>query len=56
MTKEKLDAYMVSRGYSYISGEYREDGTEYVRRYLHKNSISELTFTVDEFGKWRNCF
>ena len=55
MTKEKLDDYMASRGYSYINGECREDGTEYVRRYMHKNGISELSFT-ERFGKWENCF
>ena len=37
MTKEKLDDYMASRGYSYLSGETRDDGTEYVRRYIHRN-------------------
>ena len=55
MTKEKLDNYMALRGYSYINGEYREDGTEYIRRYRHKNGISELSFT-ESFGKWINCF
>ena len=55
MTKEKLDDYMASRGYSYINGECREDGTEYVRRYIHRNGISELSFT-ERFGKWENCF
>ena len=55
MTKIELDAYMASRGYSYINGEYREDGTEYVRRYRHRNGISELSFT-ESFGIWRNCF
>ena len=55
MKKEELDAYMTSRGYSYISGETRDDGTEYVRRYRHKNNISELSFT-EKFGKWINCF
>ena len=55
MKKEELDAYMVSRGYSYISGETCDDGTEYVRRYRHKNGISELSFT-NRFGIWENCF
>lgn len=55
MTKEKLDDYMASREYSYINGECREDGTEYIRRYRHKNGISELSFTKS-FGKWENCF
>ena len=55
MTKIELDVYMTSRGYSYINGEYREDGTEYVRRYRHRNGISELSFT-ENFGIWRNCF
>ena len=55
MKKEELDVYMASRDYSYISGETREDGTEYVRRYIHKNGISELSFT-NRFGVWKNCF
>ena len=55
MKKKELDAYMVSRGYSYISGETRDDGTEYVRKYIHRNGISELSFT-NKFGKWINCF
>ena len=55
MKKEELDAYMVSRDYSYINGETRDDGTEYVRRYRHKNGISELSFT-NRFGVWKNCF
>ena len=55
MKKIELDAYMTSRGYSYINGECREHGTEYVRRYMHKNGISELSFT-ERFGKWENCF
>ena len=55
MKKIELDKYMALRGYSYISGETREDGTEYVRRYRHKNGISELSFT-NRFGIWENCF
>ena len=55
MTKIELDTYMSSRGYSYTNGECREDGTEYVRRYTHKNGISELSFTK-RFGAWVNCF
>ena len=55
MKKIELDKYMALRGYSYINGETRDDGTEYVRRYRHKNSISELSFT-EKFGKWINCF
>ena len=55
MKKIELDVYMTSRGYSYINGECREDGTEYVRRYVHRNGISELSFT-ERFGKWVNCF
>ena len=55
MKKEELDVYMASRGYSYINGETREDGTEYIRRYRHKNGISELSFT-ERFRKWVNCF
>ena len=55
MKKEELDNYMASRGYSYINGETRNDGTEYVKRYRHKNGISELSFT-EKFGKWVNCF
>ena len=55
MKKEELDNYMASRGYSYISRETRDNGTEYIRRYRHKNGISELSFT-EKFGKWVNCF
>ena len=55
MTKEKLDDYMASREYFYINGECRKNGTEYIRRYRHKNGISELSFT-ESFGKWVNCF
>lgn len=55
MKKKELDAYMASRGYSYVNGECREDGTEYVRRYIHRNGISELSFT-ENCGTWVNCF
>lgn len=53
MTEEELDldACMAARGYSYINGEYDEDGIEYVKRYKHKNGISELTFT-EKGGTW----
>ena len=55
MKKEALDTYMASREYSYTNGECREDGTEYVRRYTHRNGISELSFT-EKCGTWVNCF
>lgn len=53
MTEEELDldACMAARGYSYIDGEYSEDGVEYVKRYRHKNGISELTF-IEKGGTW----
>lgn len=53
MTEEELDldACMASRGYSYINGECNEDGVEYVKRYRHKNDISELTF-IENGGTW----
>ena len=53
MTEEELDldACMASRGYSCINGEYDENGTEYVKRYRHKNGISELTFVL-KGGEW----
>lgn len=52
---KELNTYMTSRGYSYTNGECREDGTEYVRRYTHRNGISELSFT-EKCGTWVNCF
>ena len=53
MTEEELDldACMTSRGYSYVNGEYTEDGIEYAKRYRHKNGISELT-AIEEGGTW----
>ena len=53
MTEEELDldACMAARGYSYINGEYDEDEIEYVKRYKHKNGISELA-VIQECGTW----
>lgn len=50
-----LDAYMNSRNYSYIGSQFRDNGEEYVREYMHENGISTLRYE-NQCGTWKNCF
>lgn len=54
-TVPELDAYMKSRNYSYMMSQYRNNGEEYMREYVHKNGISTLCFEKQS-GIWINCF
>lgn len=54
-TVAELDAYMKSRNYSYIGSQFRDNGDEYVREYMHENGISTLRFE-NQGGIWENCF
>ena len=51
----ELDAYMQSRNYSYIGSRFRDNEDEYMREYMHKDSMSTLRFE-NQGGVWINCF